>query len=273
MILNYYNKDIDKVIKELSSNIDKGLTKEEVLKRRKQSGINEITDTNKITPLKRFLMQFNNAMIILLLIVGILSLIYSYVTKTDYTDAFVILFSVIVNAIMGYIQEKKAEDSLETLKSYVTSKVKVIREGKNFEVDSKDLVIGDIITLESGDKIPADSRIIKSINALVDESILTGESQSVEKTKEVIEGEQPLHERKNMVYSGTLLTNGKIIAIITEIGNNTELGKLAVKRLIGKIENSTQVALRVFVPATLVERDSVGDLSEGNNEVPAEISV
>ena len=186
MILNYYNKDIDKVIKELSSNIDKGLTKEEVLKRRKQSGINEITDTNKITPLKRFLMQFNNAMIILLLIVGILSLIYSYVTKTDYTDAFVILFSVIVNAIMGYIQEKKAEDSLETLKSYVTSKVKVIREGKNFEVDSKDLVIGDIITLESGDKIPADSRIIKSINALVDESILTGESQSVEKTKEVL---------------------------------------------------------------------------------------
>lgn len=251
MILNYYNKDIDKVIKELSSNIDKGLTKEEVLKRRKQSGINEITDTNKITPLKRFLMQFNNAMIILLLIVGILSLIYSYVTKTDYTDAFVILFSVIVNAIMGYIQEKKAEDSLETLKSYVTSKVKVIREGKNFEVDSKDLVIGDIITLESGDKIPADSRIIKSINALVDESILTGESQSVEKTKEVIEGEQPLHERKNMVYSGTLLTNGKIIAIITEIGNNTELGKIA-KNLSKQKPNPTTLEIKVAKVSKLI---------------------
>ena len=251
MILNYYNKDIDKVIKELSSNIDKGLTKEEVLKRRKQSGINEITDTNKITPLKRFLMQFNNAMIILLLIVGILSLIYSYVTKTDYTDAFVILFSVIVNAIMGYIQEKKAEDSLETLKSYITSKVKVIREGKNFEVDSKDLVIGDIITLESGDKIPADSRIIKSINALVDESILTGESQSVEKVKEVIEGEQPLHERKNMVYSGTLLTNGKIIAIITEIGNNTELGKIA-KNLSKQKPNPTTLEIKVAKVSKLI---------------------
>ena len=134
--MDYYNKDIKQVFKDLSSSIE-GLSKEEVFKRRKENGLNEITEKNKITPFKRFIAQFNNVMIILLLVVGILSLIYSYVTKTDYTDAIVILFSVIVNACMGYIQEKKAEDSLEALKSYVTSTVEVIREVKSFEIDSK----------------------------------------------------------------------------------------------------------------------------------------
>ena len=172
--MNYYNKDIKEVIEILSSK-EKGLGHDEVLKRRKVYNLNEITDVNRITPLKRFLMQFNNAMVILLLIVGVLSFIYSYVTKTDYTDAIVILFSVVVNVIMGYFQEKKAEDSLEKLKSYVTSKVTVTREGRDLQIDSKELVPGDIITLWSGDKIPADCRVITSVNALIDESVLTGE--------------------------------------------------------------------------------------------------
>ena len=248
--MDYYNKDIKQVFKDLSSSIE-GLSKEEVFKRRKENGLNEITEKNKITPFKRFIAQFNNVMIILLLVVGILSLIYSYVTKTDYTDAIVILFSVIVNACMGYIQEKKAEDSLEALKSYVTSTVEVIREGKSFEIDSKELVKGDILILESGDKIPADCRIIDSINASVDESVLTGESVSVSKSEEVLPAEKALHERSNMLYSGTILVNGKVTAIVVETGNNTEFGKIA-KNLLREKEAPTTLEVKVANVSKLI---------------------
>ncbi len=248
--MNYYNKDIKEVIEVLSSK-EKGLGHDEVLKRRKVYNLNEITDVNRITPLKRFLMQFNNAMVILLLIVGVLSFIYSYVTKTDYTDAIVILFSVVVNVIMGYFQEKKAEDSLEKLKSYVTSKVTVTREGRDLQIDSKELVPGDIITLWSGDKIPADCRVITSVNALIDESILTGESQAVEKSSSVLEGDKALHERSNMIYSGTLLSNGKIVAIVTNTGNDTELGKIA-KNLSLEKQAPTTLELKVRKVSKLI---------------------
>ena len=241
--MNYFSNDIDKVLKELNTNIE-GLSRKKVLKIRKENGFNQITEVKKITPLKRFIMQFDNAMIILLLIVGILSFIYSYVTKTDYTDAIVILFSVIVNAIMGYIQEKKAENSLETLKNYVTSKTKVIRKGKEYLLDSKEIVKGDIIILESGDKIPADCRVINSINASCDESILTGESLAINKQNIVLKDNIPLHERINMIYSGTILATGKITAVVTETGNNTELGKIA-KNL--RQEKQTPTTLEVKV--------------------------
>ena len=116
VMMNFYDKDIDDVLNKLNSDIE-GLSKIKVDKRRKSDGFNEITDKVKITAFKRFISQFNNIMIILLLIVGVLSFVYSTVTGTDYTDAIVILFSVVVNAIMGYIQEKKAEDSLENIKT------------------------------------------------------------------------------------------------------------------------------------------------------------
>lgn len=248
--MDYYNKDINQIFKELSSKIE-GLSKEEVLKRQKENGFNEITEKSKITPFKRFISQFNNVMIILLLVVGILSFIYSYVTKTDYTDAIVILFSVIVNAIMGYVQEKKAENSLENLKSYVTSTVEVIRKGQSFEVDSKELVKGDIIILESGDKIPADCRIIDAINASVDESVLTGESVAVTKTEDVLPSKKPLHERSNMLYSGTILVNGKVTAIVVETGNNTEFGKIA-KNLLKEKDAPTTLEKKVANVSKLI---------------------
>ena len=131
-----YNKTIEELLKEYKTS-EEGLSNEEVLEKRKEYGTNEITEKKKKSPIRRFLDQFNNVMIILLLIVGILSFIYSTLTGTDYADAIVILFSVIVNAIMGYFQEKKAENSLESLKNYVTSTVEVIRENQNIEIDSK----------------------------------------------------------------------------------------------------------------------------------------
>ena len=221
-----YQKEIKTLLKELNTS-QKGLSNEEAQKRLRTNGLNEITEKKKITPLKRFIKQFNNIMIILLLIVGILSFIYSTVTGSDYADSIVILFSVIVNAIMGYIQEQKAENSLESLKSYVTSTVEVLRDNKSHEVDSKQITIGDVIILESGDKIPADCRLLEAINLQVDESILTGESKSLTKTPDLITEEVEIHDRKNMIYSGTNIINGKAKALVVKIGNDTELGKIA----------------------------------------------
>ncbi len=221
----HYKKSVKEIYSELNTSID-GLTKEEVNKRLKIN-TNEITDKGKVSNLKRFLKQFNNAMIILLLIVGILALVYSFVTKTDYMDAIVILFSVLVNSIMGYVQEKKAENSLDALKTYITTKVDVIRSGKGVEILSKELVPGDIMILEAGDKVPADARIIEAINLQTDESILTGESVPLDKNSDVITKDALLHERSNMIYSGTNVVNGKVKAVVTETGDNTELGKIA----------------------------------------------
>lgn len=221
-----YNKTIEELLKEYKTS-EEGLSNEEVLEKRKEYGTNEITEKKKKSPIRRFLDQFNNVMIILLLIVGILSFIYSTLTGTDYADAIVILFSVIVNAIMGYFQEKKAENSLESLKNYVTSTVEVIRENQNIEIDSKELVPGDIIILESGDKVPADCRILEEINLEVDESILTGESKPVEKQECILEKESALHEQINMVFSGTNVINGKAKALVVKTGDSTELGKIA----------------------------------------------
>ena len=221
-----YQKEIKTLLKELNTS-QKGLSNEEAQKRLRTNGLNEITEKKKITPLKRFIKQFNNIMIIILLIVGILSFIYSTVTGSDYADSIVILFSVIVNAIMGYIQEQKAENSLESLKSYVTSTVEVLRDNKSHEVDSKQITIGDVIILESGDKIPADCRLLEAINLQVDESILTGESKSLTKTPDLITEEVEIHDRKNMIYSGTNIINGKAKALVVKIGDDTELGKIA----------------------------------------------
>lgn len=221
-----YQKEIKTLLKELNTS-QKGLSNEEAQKRLRTNGLNEITEKKKITPLKRFIKQFNNIMIILLLIVGILSFIYSTVTGSDYADSIVILFSVIVNAIMGYIQEQKAENSLESLKSYVTSTVEVLRDNKSHEVDSKQITIGDVIILESGDKIPADCRLLEAINLQVDESILTGESKPLTKTPDLITEEVEIHDRKNMIYSGTNIINGKAKALVVKIGDDTELGKIA----------------------------------------------
>lgn len=221
-----HQKEIKTLLKELNTS-QKGLSNEEAQKRLRTNGLNEITEKKKITPLKRFIKQFNNIMIILLLIVGILSFIYSTVTGSDYADSIVILFSVIVNAIMGYIQEQKAENSLESLKSYVTSTVEVLRDNKSHEVDSKQITIGDVIILESGDKIPADCRLLEAINLQVDESILTGESKPLTKTPDLITEEVEIHDRKNMIYSGTNIINGKAKALVVKIGDDTELGKIA----------------------------------------------
>ena len=221
-----YKKTIEEIYKELDTT-DKGISSKKVKQLYKFYGKNVLVEKGKKTKLQIFLSQFKNIMVILLLVVGILSLLYSIFNKSDFLEPIVILGTTLVNCFMGFLQESKAEDAIGKLKKYSANYVTVKRNNKYKDIDSKNLVVGDYIILESGDKIPSDARIIKSYYAKVDESILTGESASVDKNDEVIQKDALISERKNMVYSGTILVSGKIEAVVTAIGMDTELGKIA----------------------------------------------
>lgn len=224
--MKYYNEDIEEVYQNLNTS-ENGLTNEEVKIRINQYGLNILEEGKKKTKLSIFLKQFQNLMIILLLVVGILSLIYALIGDGDYLDPIVILGCTFVNILMGYFQESKAEDAIEKLKQYTTTKVTVKRDGHPLEVDSRYLTVGDILVLEAGDKIPADARVIDAMFAKVDESVLTGESDYVSKSEEVLVGKKNVHEMNNMIFAGTNLVTGKIIAVVTSIGMSTEMGKIA----------------------------------------------
>ena len=224
--MKYYNEDIEEVYQNLNTS-ENGLTNEEVKIRINQYGLNILEEGKKKTKLSIFLKQFQNLMIILLLVVGILSLIYALVGDGDYLDPIVILGCTFVNILMGYFQESKAEDAIEKLRQYTKTKVTVKRDGHQLEVDSRYLVVGDILVLEAGDKIPADARVIDAMFAKVDESILTGESDYVSKNDEVIMGKKNIHEMSNMIFAGTSLVTGKIVAVVTNTGMSTEMGKIA----------------------------------------------
>ncbi len=224
--MKYYDEDIKDVLKSLNTN-ENGLTKEEVRKRLKEYGPNILEEGKKKTKLSIFLKQFQNLMIILLLIVGVLSLIYAILGDGDYLDPIVILGCTLVNVLMGYLEESKAEDAIEKLKQYTSTKVTVKRDAYQLKVDSRNLVVGDILVLEAGDKIPADARVIDAMFAKVDESILTGESDYVSKSEEVLDGKKNIHEMSNMIFAGTSLVTGKIVAVITSTGMATEMGKIA----------------------------------------------
>ena len=221
-----YQKKEEELYQELNTSTN-GITNLEAKNRIKKYGYNELIDKNRKTKLQIFLSQFKSMMIILLLVVGFLSLLYSIMTDEDFLEPIVILGTTLVNCIMGYLQESKAEDATNKLKKYTANYITVKRDGLTKEINAKYLVPGDYIILEAGDKIPADARIIKSYFAKTDESILTGESQNVDKIDDVLPKEAILAETYNMVYSGTVLTAGKVEAIVVNTGMNTELGKIA----------------------------------------------
>ena len=226
LVNDAYLKTKEEVLKEYKTSMD-GLSNSEAKKRQNLIGKNILIEKNKKSKLSIFLKQFKNVMIILLLVVGLMSLFYAIFTNGDFLEPIVILGTTLVNCIMGYFQESKAEDAIEKLKNYSSEYTTVKRDGKLEKINSEDLVEGDYIILEAGDKVPADARIIESHFAKCDEAILTGESLNVEKIDEVLKGDLIIAERKNMVYSGTVVTAGKIEAIVVDIGMDTELGKIA----------------------------------------------
>lgn len=221
-----YKKSKEEVLKEYKTSLD-GLTDTEARRRLNLFGKNVLIEKNKKSKLHIFISQFKNVMIILLLVVGLMSLFYAIFTNGDFLEPIVILGTTLINCFMGYLQESKAEDAVEKLKSYQSSKTTVKRDGKLEEIASENIVDGDYIILEAGDKVPADARIIESYFAKCDEAILTGESMSVDKTENAISKNALISERYNMVYSGTVVVAGKIEAIVVETGMDTEIGKIA----------------------------------------------
>ena len=221
-----YKKTKEEILKDYKTSLD-GLSDAEAKRRLNLFGKNVLIEKNKKSKLRIFIDQFKNVMIILLLVVGLMSLFYAIFTDGDFLEPIVILGTTLINCFMGYLQESKAEDAIEKLKSYQSNKTTVKRNGDLEEINSDALVEGDYIILEAGDKIPADARIIESYFAKCDESILTGESMSVEKIDTPINKSALLSERYNMVYSGTVLVAGKVEAIVVETGMDTEIGKIA----------------------------------------------
>ena len=224
--MKYYNLTSKECLEKLKSNKD-GLSEVEAEKRLKENGHNKLKEAKKESNLAKFLSQFKNLMIIVLLLASIVSFIISYINQESYLDSIIILLIVIINAILGYLEERKAGEAIESLKKMQTTKVKVRREGKVRYLNSEDLVIGDIVLLEAGDKVAADARLIFSNVLKVDESSLTGESDSVLKNTNKIAEEVPLSDRHNMVYAGTNVVYGKGECVVTKTAMATEIGLIA----------------------------------------------
>ena len=222
----FYQMEKQEVFDAIESTTN-GLTSEEASERLLEDGKNILKEKNKRKPIKIFFSQFANMMILLLILVGIVSLIYSIVNHESIIEAIVIFSCVLINAIMGFIQEMKSENAINSLKTMTSSKVQVKRNGVWNEIDTSELVVGDIISLDAGDKVPADARILEAVSLKVDESVLTGESLSVEKFDEVLTGNKLIQDQSNILFSGTSIVNGRAEAVVIFTGMDTELGKIA----------------------------------------------
>lgn len=239
----YYKKSVKKVLDELNTDMD-GLSQSEANDRLNDYGLNVISDGKKTSKFSLFIKQFQDAMIIMLLIVSVISFFYSYFMHESYTDSILIVFIVFLNAMMGFMQESKAEAAINSLKDVNTCRVKVKRDNVIYMIDSTKLVPGDIVILEAGDKIPCDIRVIESVSALVDESILTGESVCVSKISDAIKEDVVINECVNMAFSGCSLVHGKIVGVVCFTGMNTELGKIA-SSLTAKKDIPTPLQMRI----------------------------
>ena len=225
---NWFSKTVTETSEYFKTDLKKGLNLEGVEESRKKYGINELKAKKKKTLLIKFLEQFKDFMIIILIIAALVSGIIGYIENEGITDSIIILIVVIMNAIIGVAQESKAEKSLEALQKLSSHVAKVIRNGELIIIPSKELVPGDIVVLETGDYVPADLRIIEAVNLKVQEASLTGESVPVEKNIEAISDEKVgIGDRTNMLFSSSLITYGRGKGIVVEIGMNTEVGKIA----------------------------------------------
>jgi len=212
---------VNEVLEILKSN-PLGLSVEEAEKRLEIYGPNELKKEKKRGRIKIFIDQFKNILVIILILAAALSIAIGEVT-----DSIVILAIVVASAILGFVQEYRAEKALEALKKLTAPTATVVRNGEEIEIPAREIVPGDILVLNAGDKVPADARIIESHNLKVDEAPLTGESVTIAKVVEPLSEDTPLSDRKNMVYAGTVVTYGRGKAIVVATGMNTELGKIA----------------------------------------------
>lgn len=226
--MKHYLETTEAVLKEVNSSAS-GLTAEEAAKRLETIGKNKLDEPPKPTLLARFIEQFKNPMIIVLIAAAVISAVTGIISEGKLeADVFIILFVVLANAVLGVYQENKAESAIEALQAMSAAQSKVYRSGELIVIPSSDLVPGDVITLEAGDNVPADCRILEAAALKAEESALTGESVPSEKESRVLEGEDvPLGDRKNMLYMGSSIAYGRAEAVVVATGMKTEMGKIA----------------------------------------------
>ncbi|MBQ9124783.1 MAG: cation-translocating P-type ATPase [Acholeplasmatales bacterium] len=218
-------KKLEELEVEFGTSLEGGLTDAQVEANREKYGKNQLEEKKKTPTIVKFLLQFKDPLIIILIVAAIISVI---VEPGEWIESVIIMVVVLINAILGLYQENKAEKSLEALKKMSAASCKVFRNNSIQTIDAVDLVVGDIIFVEAGDSIPADARIIECSNLKVEEAALTGESVPVDKNSDYIESEDiPLGDKKNCLFSSTYVTNGKAKAVVTAVGMKTEIGKIA----------------------------------------------
>lgn len=241
--MDSFNLNTQEVLKKYEVEKESGLNSKQVKRQREKYGKNKIKEKKKKSMLSKFLEQFSDFMVIILLIASVVSFVTALMDGSgDYIDSIIILIIVVMNAIIGVIQESKAEKAIEALKKLSAPKAKVIRNKKEEIIDSEDIVPGDILILDTGDFVSADARLIEVHELKTEESSLTGESLPVEKNVNEVSGKNlQASEKSNMVFAGSTVTSGRAIGVVTSTGMNTEMGKIA--RMLNE-EESPQTPLQ-----------------------------
>ena len=227
--MEWHSMSVEETVKQLNTSLSRGLTSEEVLKRQKTYGPNRLEVKKGKNIFQKFIAQFKDFMIIILILAALVSFVISFLEgQPNYVDPIIILIIIILNATLGVMQEAKAEKALDALKKMSAPAAHVLRDGKIEIVDSVDLVPGDIISLETGYFVPADARLVKGVNLKVEEASLTGESHPIDKYAEKrLPDNTSLGDRINLVMSTTIVTYGRGVAIVTDTGMNTQVGHIA----------------------------------------------
>ncbi|QJW47783.1 HAD-IC family P-type ATPase [bacterium BFN5] len=218
----WFNKSEEQALQELQSNLSAGLSTEQVTERLQIHGYNELKEKARESLFSKFLAQFKDFLVLILIAASIISAFLG-----EAVDSIAILIIVVLNAILGIVQETKAEKALAALKQMSAPNSKVLRNKTLLSIPARELVPGDIVLVEAGDRIPADLRILETHSLKVEEASLTGESVPVEKTASPIDGDVPLADRHNMAFMSTLVTYGRAKGIVVESGMQTEIGKIA----------------------------------------------
>lgn len=218
----WHQLESEEVVRLLEANLQHGLPADEVQRRQKKFGPNRMTAQRHAGAFRRFLTQFNQPLVYILLVAVVITAFLA-----EYVDSAVILAVVLVNAVVGYLQESKAEKAIDALSRLVITEATVRRDGKRVRIPSLDLVPGDVVLLQSGDRVPADLRLFQVNSLQVDESALTGESVPVLKHADGLALDTVLADRKNLAFAGTLVTYGRAEGLVWAIGDQTETGRIA----------------------------------------------
>ncbi len=259
--MKHYLEENDVVLSEVKSSMDTGLSAEEAAVRLEKNGKNKLSEGKKKTLFQRLIAQIKDPMVLVLIGAAVVSFITSLIEGEAPTDVFIILAVVVLNTVLGVLQESKAEKAIEALKEMAAATSKVIRDGKHMVVKSEDLVVGDIVTLEAGDAVPADGRILESASLKIEEAALTGESVPSDKVEHALtaaeNGDVSLGDRKNMCYMGSVVVYGRGTMVVTATGMDTEMGKIATA-ITQAEEGETPLQKRLSQLSTLLTKLVLG---------------